>query len=73
MSFNKVILVGNLTRDIELRYSSNYSAENANQYLKRGSKILVDAHVNFGKCTDQNGQKHVKHSISVEHMKMLGK
>ena len=103
--FNKVILVGNLTRDIELRYSqagmaiantaiattrkftSNgekkeevcfvditffaRSAEVANQYLRRGSKILVEGRLNFDQWMDHNGQKKSKHSVVVETMQML--
>jgi len=104
--YNKVILVGNLTRDIELRYSQagmgiaktaiatsrkftsngekkeevmfiditffGRSAEIANQYLRRGSKILVEGRLNFEQWVDQNGQKRSKHSITVETMQMLG-
>ena len=103
--FNKVILVGNLTRDIELRYSqagmgiastaiattrkytSNgekkeevcfvditffaRSAEVANQYLRKGSKILVEGRLNFDQWVDQNGGKRSKHSVVVETMQML--
>ncbi len=103
--FNKVILVGNLTRDIELRYSQSgmgiakagiatsrrftsngekkeevcfiditffgRSAEIANQYLRKGSKILVEGRLNFEQWVDQNGGKRSKHSITVENMQML--
>lgn len=104
--FNKVILVGNLTRDIELRYSQGgsaiaktaiatsrkwtdqqgvkkeevcfvditffgRSAEVANQYLRRGSKILVEGRLNFEQWVDQNTQKRSKHSVTVETMQML--
>jgi single-strand DNA-binding protein len=103
--YNKVILVGNLTRDIELRYSQSgmgiantaiatsrkftsngekkeevcfvditffaRSAEIANQYLRKGSKILVEGRLNFDQWTDQNGQKRSKHSVVVETMQML--
>ena len=103
--FNKVILVGNLTRDIELRYSQagmgiaktaiatsrkftsngekkeevcfiditffGRSAEIANQYLRKGSKILVEGRLNFEQWVDQNGQKRSKHSVTVENMQML--
>ena len=103
--FNKVILVGNLTRDIELRYSQGgmgiaktaiatsrkftsngekkeevcfvditffgRSAEVANQYLRKGSKILVEGRLNFEQWVDQNGQKRSKHSVTVETMQML--
>ena len=103
--FNKVILVGNLTRDIELRYSSagmgiakaaiatsrkfstngekkeevcfvditffGRSAEVANQYLRKGSKILVEGRLTLEQWVDQNGQKRSKHSVTVETMQML--
>ena len=104
--YNKVILVGNLTRDIELRYSQNGSAiaktaiatsrkftvngekkeetcfvditffgrsgEVANQYLRNGSKILVEGRLKFDQWVDQtNGQKRSKHSVIVETMQML--
>ncbi len=103
--FNKVVLVGNLTRDIELRYSQSgmgiaktaiatsrkftsngekkeevmfiditffgRSAEIANQYLRKGSKILVEGRLNFDQWVDQNGGKRSKHSVTVETMQML--
>ena len=104
--FNKVIMAGNLTRDVEIRYLPNgsavsntaiavsrkftaqngekkeetcfiditffgRSAEIANQYLKRGSKVLVEGRLDFDQWTDQNGQKRSKHSIVVEAMQML--
>jgi len=105
--FNKVILAGNLTREIEMRSTptglaiANTSiacnrkfksqsgeskeevlflditffgrtAEVASQYLKRGSKILVDGRLKLDQWTDQSGQKRSKHSLVVETMKMLG-
>lgn len=104
--YNKVILVGNLTRDCELRYSTNGSAiaksaiatsrkfsvngekkeevcfvditffgrsgEIANQYLRKGSKILIEGRLNFEQWVDQqSGQKRSKHSVIVESMQML--
>lgn len=103
--FNKVVLVGNLTRDIELRYTQGgmglaktaiatsrkftsngekkeevmfiditffgRSAEIANQYLRKGSKILVEGRLNFEQWVDQNGGKRSKHSVTVENMQML--
>lgn len=104
--YNKVILVGNLTLDIELRYSKNGSAiaktaiatsrkftlngekkeetcfvditffgrsgEVANQYLRKGSKILVEGRLQFEQWVDQqSGQKRSKHSVIVETMQML--
>ena len=104
--FNKVIMAGNLTRDIEIRYLPNgsavsntaiatsrkftaqngekkeevcfiditffgRSAEIANQYLRRGSKVLVEGRLSFDQWNDQQGQKRSKHSIVVEAMEML--
>jgi len=103
--FNKIILIGNLTRDIEMRYSQGgsaiaktaiatsrkftsngekkeevcfvditffgKSAEIANQYLRRGSKINVDGRLTFEQWVDQQGQKRSKHSVTVESMVML--
>ena len=103
--FNKIILVGNLTRDIEIRYSQagmaiaktaiatsrkftqngekkeevcfvditffGRSGEIANQYLRKGSKILVEGRLQFEQWVDQNGQKRSKHSVISESMQML--
>jgi len=103
--FNKVVLVGHLTRDIEMRYlqggtaiastgiatSHKYttngkkredtcfvdltffgrSAEIANQYLKKGSKVLVEGRLKYD-TWEKDGQKRSKHSIAVESMQMLG-
>lgn len=104
--FNKVVLVGNLTRDIELRYIQSGTAigssglavnrkfsvngerkeeacfiditffgrqaEVANQYLNKGSKVLIEGRLKFDTWQDQNGQNRSKHSIVVENMEMLG-
>lgn len=104
--FNKIVLVGNLTRDIELRYATSGSAiaktaiatsrkftvngekreevcfvditffgrsgEIANQYLRKGSKILVEGRLNFEQWVDATSQaKKSKHSVIVESMQML--
>lgn len=103
--YNKIILVGNLTRDIELRYTQSgsaiantsiatsrkftvngekreevcfvditffgRSAEVANQYLRKGSKILVDGRLKFDQWVDQQGGKRSKHGVVVETMQML--
>lgn len=104
--YNKVVLVGNLTRDITLNYSKSgtgiantgiatsrkytsngekkedvmfiditffgRSSEIANQYLRKGSKILVEGRLDLNQWVDTNsGQKRSKHSIVVETMQML--
>ena len=104
--YNRVILVGNLTRDIELRYLPSGSAvgktgiatnrrfkaangepreevmfidltffgrtaEIANQYLRKGSKVLVEGRLVLEQWTAQDGTKRSRHSITVENMQML--
>ena len=105
--YNKVVVIGNLTRDIELRYlpsgtavaksaiATSYkyktatgeqkdevcfldfnmfgrSAEVANQYLKKGSKVLLDGRLVFEQWVAPDGTKRSKHSLRVNEMKMLG-
>jgi len=104
--YNRVILVGNLTRDVEIRYTPSgtaigkvgiatnrrfknaqgemqdetmfidltffgRTAEIANQYLRKGSKVLVEGRLVLEQWTAQDGSKRSRHSISVESMKML--
>lgn len=106
--FNKVIIVGNLTSDVELKYLPSGSAtttirlasnrkykkqdgemteetcfvdvklfgrtaEIANQYLKKGSQVLIDGRLNYETWNDASGQKRSKHTITAESMQMLGK
>lgn len=105
--YNKVILVGNLTRDIEIRYIANgtaiaksaiatsykYKAQNgeqkdetcfldfnifgrsaevANQYLRKGSKVLLEGRLVLEQWTGQDGTNRSKHALRVDTMKMLG-
>jgi single-strand DNA-binding protein len=99
-------MVGNLTRDIELKYlpsgsalaksaiATSYryktsageqkdevcfldfnmfgrSAEVANQYLRKGSKVLLEGRLVLEQWTAQDGTNRSKHSIRVDTMKML--
>lgn len=99
-------MLGNLTRDIKLRYlpsgsaiaksaiATSYkykdtvgnqkdevcfldfnifgrSAEIANQYLKKGSKVLLEGRLVFEQWTAQDGSTRSRHSLRVETMKML--
>ena len=104
--FNKIVLVGHLTRDIELRYTQSGAAigssgiaitrkfsvngekreetcfidltffgkqaEVSNQYLQKGSKLLVEGRLKFDQWQDSNGQNRSKNSVAVEVMEMLG-
>ena len=105
--FNKVILVGRLTRDVELKYlpsgtsvatfslaaSRNWkdknsgeskeetmfidvdsfgrSAEIANQYLKKGSRVLVEGRLVQDRWQDQQGQNRSKHKVMAENIKFM--
>jgi single-strand DNA-binding protein len=105
---NKVLIIGNLTRDIELRYLPSGSAvaksaiavsrkwkdknsgetkeetmfidfsafgrtaEIANQYLSKGSKVMLESRLVLEQWVDQSGQKRSKHVLSVENLEMLG-
>ena len=104
--YNKVVLVGNLTRDVEIRYSQSGSAignvgiatsrkwksqtgeqkeevmfidltffgrtaEIANQYLRKGSKVLIDGRLTLQQWTAQDGSKRSKHVVTVENLQML--
>ena len=105
--FNKIILAGHLSKDIEIRYtqggaaiantgiasSRKYkgadgqpkeevlfvdltfygrTAEVANQYLRKGSKVLIDGRLKLDQWTDGNGQKRSRHKVDVLTLTMLG-
>jgi len=105
--YNKVVLMGNLTRDVEIRYSQSGSAigntgiavnrkwksqtgeakeevmfvdltlfgrtaEIANQYLRKGSQVLIDGRLNLEQWTAQDGTKRSKHAVIVENLQMIG-
>ena len=104
--FNRIVLVGHLTRDIDLRYTQSGAAigscgiavtrklgvngekreetcfiditffgkqaEIANQYLNKGSKLLVEGRLKFDQWTDNNGNNRSKHTVAIENMEMLG-
>jgi len=104
--FNKLILLGNLTKDIELRYLPSGAAlakssiatsykyktstgeqkdevcfldfnifgktgEVANQYLHKGSKVLLEGRLVLEQWTTQDGTNRSKHALRVDVMKML--
>lgn len=104
--FAQATIIGNLTKDIELRYTASgmaigntaiasthkfnaangekqeetcfidvtfmgKSAEIANQYLAKGSRIFIEGRLKFDRWTDNNGQNRSKHSVVVDKMIML--
>jgi len=105
MNFNKVILAGHLTRDIEIKYTQSGTAigksaiattrkfkaqtgemkeevlfvdivffgrqaENANQYLRKGSPLLVEGRLKLEQWTAQDGSKRSAHNVQVENFQM---
>ncbi len=107
MGYNKTILEGHLTRDIEMKYAQSGSAiantavavsrkykaatgeqkeevlfvdiamfgrtaEIANQFLRKGSHVLIDGRLKLDQWTAQDGQKRSKISVTVESLQMLG-
>ena len=105
--YNRVILVGNLTRGVGLKYTPNgmaiakfglatnrsykdnttgelkqevmfiditvfgRSAEVANQYLKKGKKVLVEGRLVLDQWVDSSGQKRSKHSIVADKIQFM--
>ena len=104
--YNKVIIAGHLSKDIEIRYTQSGSAiantaiassrkfkgadgqqkeevlfvdltffgrtaEIVNQYLRKGSKVLVDGRLKLDQWTDQQGNKRSRHKVDVESVQML--
>ena len=47
------------------------SAEIANQYLKKGSKVLLEGRLIYETWSGTDGKSRTKHSLRVETMKML--
>lgn len=104
-SYNRVILVGNLTRDPELKYIPSgtavseiglavndrvkkgdqwvdettfvdvtlwaRTAEVANQYLNKGSSVLVEGRLKLD-TWEKDGQKRSKLRVVADKMQMLG-
>jgi single-strand DNA-binding protein len=105
-SYNRVILVGNLTRDVELRYIASgtavtdiglavndrvkkndqwvdettfvditlwgRTAEVANEYLNKGSSVLIEGRLKLDSWENNEGQKRSKLKVIGERMQMLG-
>ncbi len=104
--FNQTIVIGNLTRAIELKYmpsgaaiargaiatSHKYKtqdgsqkeevcfldfkvfgkpAEIINQYVKKGSKVMLIGRLVFEQWTDKDGGNRSRHTLRVEEFKFL--
>jgi len=107
-SFNKVLLIGNLTKDPELRYTPqgtavvnlrmavnrkfrdrnsqefkeetcfitavvwDKQAESCNQYLHKGSSLLVEGRLQSRSWEDASGQKRNVIEVRAERVQFLG-
>jgi single-strand DNA-binding protein len=106
-SFNKVLLIGNLTKDPELRYTPqgiavvnlrmainrkfkdknqelkeevcfitavawNKQAETCNQYLRKGSPLLIEGRLQSRSWEDNAGQKRNVIEVKAERVQFLG-
>lgn len=106
-NFNKVILLGHLTRDPKLSYTPSQtavvdfglamnrkwtdqsdkpredvcyvdcrsfgkSAENINQYCKKGRPLLVEGRLTFDSWQAQDGTKRNKLRVTVERFQFIG-
>lgn len=104
--YNKVIMIGNLTRDIELRYlpsgiaiaksaiatTHRYSGQNGekkeevcfldfnvfgkgaeilNQYVKKGSKVMLEGRLVFEQWQANDGTNRNRHTLRVDEFKFL--
>jgi single-strand DNA-binding protein len=104
--YNKVIMIGNLTRDIELKYLPSGSAvangsiatshkyktqsgeqkeevcfmefsvfgkqgEVLNQYVRKGSKVMLEGRLILEQWQAQDGSKRSRHTLRVENFKFL--
>lgn len=106
-NFNKVILIGNLTKDPELRYTPqgtavvnlrlavntkfrdknqelkeetcfitavvwNKQAETCNQYLHKGSPIMIEGRLQSRSWEDNSGQKRSVLEVRTDRVQFLG-
>lgn len=104
--YNKVILIGNLTKDVELKYLPSGSAiangaiatshkyktqsgeqkeevcfldfsifgkggEIFNQYVRKGSKVMLEGRLVFQQWKAQDGTNRSRHALSVTEFKFL--
>lgn len=104
-SFNNVTMIGNLTRDVEIKYTASGTtigtfglasnrrfkqndelkeevcfvdivvfgkqAENAAQYVRKGSQVLISGRLQQRRWETEDGQKRSKHEVVAESIVFL--
>jgi single-strand DNA-binding protein len=105
-SYNRTILLGNVTRDIELKFTKNNTAvcdiglavndrikrgdewvdeatfvdctafgrtaEIANEYLTKGSPLLIEGRLKLDQWQTDDGQKRSKLRVVIDKLQLLG-
>jgi single-strand DNA-binding protein len=105
-SYNRTILMGNVTRDIELKFTKNNTAvcdiglavndrikrgdewvdeatfvdctafgrtaEIANEYLTKGSPLLIEGRLKLDQWQTDDGQKRSKLRVVIDKLQLLG-
>ena len=76
--YNKITLIGRLTRDIDLKYTTYFDAniygrmaENLKPYLIKGKMILIAGRLKQDRW-EKDGQKFSRIKIEVEEVQLLG-
>jgi single-strand DNA-binding protein len=77
MSVNKVILIGNLGKDPELRFTSTGSVwgkqgESCSQYLAKGRQVFVEGSIRSRSYDDKSGTKRYVTEIVAQRIRFLG-
>jgi single-strand DNA-binding protein len=73
-SVNKVILVGNLGRDAEMRFTPGWGkqAETLSQYLVKGKQVYLEGRLQTDEYTDKEGQKRKSTRVRCDRVVLLG-
>jgi len=76
-SVNKVILIGNLGRDPETRYTTGgdavtNQAEIAGEYLKKGRPVYIEGRLQTRKWTDKEGVEKYSTEVVGDRLQLLG-
>lgn len=98
-NLNRVCLMGNLTRDAELKYTAKgksvsnfaiavngfnqnevsffeivlWNSETRQQYLIKGTPVLIDGYLQQERFTDVDGGKHSRVVVIAQNLYLLGK